>query len=201
MRCCALAAMILVSACGKDGPRGPPGPQGPRGEAGLRGQQGPQGPEGDRGEDGLPGKPGGTPVVVSNRIVFRLDPADGTAVNEIARFTIIAPDTGHLALRAHVQGVVNKPTARSCSTVRVGVRLNRDVNQLVAQNLGVFDAPTFDAIGTPVFATLAGSTEVTGGQEVLVRIEAQRLECVPGESPGTADLDVQLEGSFHRPLL
>jgi hypothetical protein len=150
---------------------------------------------------GMAGRDGGTPVVVSNRIAFSLDNADGTAVLEVARFTVTAPDAGYLALRAHVQGVVTKPTARVCSTVGMGLRLNRDVNQLVSQNLGVFDAPTFDALGMPVMTTLAGRAAVTAGEEVIVRIEAQRLECRPGETPGTANLDVQLEGTFHRVVL
>ena len=97
-----------------------------------------------------------------------------------------------------MQGVITKPTARTCSTVGVGLRLNRDVNQLVSQNFGIFEAPTFDAIGMPVMTTLAGRAAVAANEEVTVRIEAQRLECLPGESPGTADLDVHLEGTFHR---
>ena len=196
-----LLVLVALFACGKDGLRGPPGVQGPQGEAGPRGTQGPQGEQGPPGADGRRGRDGGTPFALSNKIVFRLDPADGTAVLEVARFAINAPDAGYLAFRAHVQGVVTKPTARVCSTVQVGLRLDRDVNQLVSQNVGVFDAPTFDAIGAPVMSTLAGSAPVVAGQEVLVRIEAQRLECRPGESPGTSDLDVQLEATYHRALL
>jgi hypothetical protein len=200
MRGSLLAALVL-SACGKDGLRGPPGDQGPPGEIGPRGTQGTQGPQGPAGTDGTRGREGGTPFVLSNRIVFTLDNADGTAVLEVARFTITAPDAGYLAFHAYVQGTVTKPTARVCSTVRVGLRLDRDVNQIVAQNVGVFDAPTFDPIGTPVASTLAGALPVVAGQEVIVRIEAQRLECRPGESPGTADLGVQLEATYHRPMI
>lgn len=198
MRWCAL---LLLVACGKDGLRGPPGPQGPEGEPGRRGTQGVQGPEGLPGRMGFNGRDGGTPLVLSNPLAFTLDSADGTGVQEVARFIVTAPDAGYLALRGHFQGVVIKPTARVCSTVAVGLRLNRDVNQLVSQNLGVFDAPTFDALGTPVSTTLTGAVAVNAGEAVTVRIEAQRLECRPAESPGTAEIEVQLEGTFHRVLL
>ncbi len=189
--------VLAIAACGKDGLRGAPGQQGLAGDPGPAGSKGSQGPQGPTGLDGLPGRNGGTPMLVSNRVAFHLDTAAGTAVAEVARFTVTAPQTGYLALRAHVQGVVTKPTARVCSTARVGLRIDRDVNQLVSQNVGVFDAPTFDALGTPVATTLAGSRAVVANQAVIVRIEAQRLECRPGESPGTADLEVQLEGAFH----
>src|SRR5687768_4267080 len=124
----ALLFVVALASCGKDGMRGPPGPQGPRGEQGVRGGQGRQGDPGPAGMMGLRGKDGGTPMLLSNRIAFTLDNGDGNAVLEVARFTVTAPDAGYLALRAHVQGVVTKPTARVCSTVGLGLRINRDVN-------------------------------------------------------------------------
>lgn len=54
----AIAAALLMAACGPEGTEGPQGPQGPPGDPGLAGLSGNPGEPGIQGEPGDPGFPG-----------------------------------------------------------------------------------------------------------------------------------------------
>lgn len=59
------AAVLILAACGSEGPAGPAGPAGPQGPQGPAGPAGPAGPQGIQGLPGPSGTSGTTKVVLT----------------------------------------------------------------------------------------------------------------------------------------
>jgi Collagen triple helix repeat (20 copies) len=194
----ALSCRGEVGQPGNPGPQGDPGPQGPPGPMGA------QGIDGMPGEDGLNGQEGGTPFLISNPFAALLQYGDGPVVVEIGQQELIAPGTGTLAVRAHFSGTVAKRDQATLCRLRVGVRQDNAIQQLVSQSIGITDGPLAGRLELSVGATLVGQIPVEVGQPVLLRLEMQRLDDVCADGAGAtqiAQIFGQLDVLFYKVAL
>lgn len=196
------SALFGLFACsGDQGVPGNPGPQGDRGPTGATGPMGATGPAGPTGERGMDGLEGGTPVLLTNLQSSIIQFGDQDQVKEISRLTVVAPGDGGLLVRAHFSGIVAKRDGSALCRVTVGVRRDQEATQFLSQNVGVFGAPVAGRLELSVGTTLTGLMPVNAGQEVIFRLEVQRLdpECADGLGPTlVAQIFGQLEFGFHR---
>jgi hypothetical protein len=198
----ALLAAALVLACrGKIGPQGNPGSEGVEGPAGPAGPAGPPGPIGLPGSDGFDGREGGTPFLLTNPFSRVLQYGDGEAVLELGQQAIIAPEDGSLIVRAHFNGTVAKRDGATLCRVRVGVRQDQEVVQLVSQTLGIQEAPALGRLEVSASASLVGIVPVVQNQAILLRLELQRFDADCAMGAGATQISQmigQLDVSFYR---
>jgi hypothetical protein len=190
-----------LSCRGKTGEQGNPGPQGDPGPQGPPGPQGAQGIQGLPGADGADGREGGTPFLLSNPFSALLQYGDGPAVIEIGSQQLVAPDDGTLVVRAHFSGLVAKRDQATLCRVRVGVRRDQEIQQLVSQTVGISEGPLAGRLEMSVGATIVGQIDVVSGQPLLLRLEMQRLdeECADGAgATQIAQIFGQLDVLFYR---
>lgn len=196
-----MLALGSMSCRGKTGEQGNPGPQGDPGPPGERGPPGAQGVQGIPGMNGIDGIEGGTPFLLTNPFSAQLQYGDGVTVVQIGEQQIVAPDDGTLVVRAHFSGTVAKRDNATLCRVRVGVRRDQEVAQLVSQTVGITDGPLPGRLELSVGATIVGQIPVTNGQQVLLRLEMQRLDDVCADGAGAtqiAQIFGQLDVLFYR---
>ena len=197
----ALLVASALSCRGKTGEPGNPGPEGPPGPQGEQGPPGAMGEQGLPGEDGMDGLEGGTPFLVSNPFSALLQYGDGPAVVEIGQQQITAPDDGTLLVKSHFSGVVAKRDGANLCRVRVGVRQDNELQQLISQSVGINEGPVAGRVELSVGATIVGQIPVARGQPVLLRMEMQRLDDVCADGAGAtqiAQIFAQLDLLFYR---
>jgi hypothetical protein len=196
-----VCAGALVACRGKTGEQGNPGPQGDPGPPGEQGPAGAQGNQGLPGDPGTNGLEGGTPFLLSNPFSALLQYGDGPAVVEIGQQQITAPDDGTLVVRAHFSGTVAKRDNATLCRIRVGVRRDQEIQQLVSQTVGITEGPLAGRLELSVGATIVGQIPVTEGQPVLLRMEMQRLDDLCADGAGAtqiAQIFGQLDVLFYR---
>jgi hypothetical protein len=196
-----MLALLAMSCRGKTGEQGNPGPQGDPGAMGEQGPPGAQGVQGIPGVPGIDGIEGGTPFLLTNPFSAILQYGDGPAVVQIGEQQIVAPDDGTLVIRAHFSGRVGKRDGATLCRVRVGVRRDQEIAQLVSQTVGISDGPVAGRLELSVGATVVGQIPVTVGQQVLLRLEMQRLDDVCADGAGAtqiAQIFGQLDVLFYR---
>lgn len=180
---------------GNPGPQGDPGPQGPQGPEGAQGIQGLP------GMNGADGREGGTPFLISNPFTALLQYGDGPATVDIGSQDLVAPDDGVLVIRAHFSGTVAKRDQATLCRVRLGVRVDQEIQQLVTTTVGISDGPLAGRLETSVGATVVGQIQVATGQPVLLRLEMQRADDVCADGAGAtqiAQIFGQLDVLFYR---
>lgn len=195
-----LAALTAHGCRGAEGATGNPGPQGPSGPTGATGATGAPGRDGDPGD---PGREGGTPYLLSNLVARPLQYGDGDNTLELAQQTLVGPEAGALVVRLYAHGVVAKRDDATSCRVEVSLRRDQQTLPLVAQQVGIVDAPRVGRLETTVGLTLATRIDVAAGERLTLHVEVRRADpaCAPPGAAGPtqiAQIFAQLEAQFFR---
>lgn len=201
-RSTAAAVVLVLAACtGDPGETGNPGPEGPAGQVGATGPTGATGAQGPMGEPGLNGLEGGTPYLLSNRLMGQIQFADAAQTQELLQVPVVAPQDGDLLVRAYWTGKVAKRDGSGWCKVTVGIRKNQEAVAFLSDEVGVFGAPLAGRLDLTASTTLVGAVAMRAGEVALLRVELGPAdpECADGAGPTLiAQLFAQLELGFHR---